>query len=76
MSKGGSKYEDKSPCGYATKCTSCPLPHCIYNGHNKPEIESRDRRILVLHNAGKTVTYIANVFDIPERTVKRVLKKK
>jgi len=71
------QYRDEG-CELAASCLNCPFPQCVYDlpgGGQRLLKERRDVEILRLKAAGKTIHELARLFQVSERTIRRVFKK-
>ena len=69
-------YEDRG-CDMAPSCLSCPFPKCLEEdpwGKQKFSKRRRDERMAELRREGKSVSEIADIFNVSDRTVGRALK--
>jgi DNA-binding CsgD family transcriptional regulator len=71
------QYKDDG-CEFADSCLNCPFPECIYAqpGGRQQWLKSlRDKEVRQLHSRGKSVKELAEMFDVSQRTIQRILKR-
>jgi hypothetical protein len=71
------RYQDDG-CEFADACLNCPFPECIYaqpGGRQHWLKEFRDREVRQLHNQGKDVRELAEMFGTSQRTIQRIFKR-
>jgi len=64
-------------CEVFQACLSCPLPRCVEEeprGQQRLRLAARNKRMVELRRSGKSVTDIAGLFGVSQRTVQRALR--
>ena len=64
-------------CSVFPSCLSCPLPRCLEEqprGQQRLRMTARNERMVELRRGGKSVSQIADLFGVSQRTVQRALK--
>jgi DNA-binding NarL/FixJ family response regulator len=70
-----SNWKDKG-CEFFPSCLNCPFPVCIEDeprGRQKMRKRDRESRIAALRSEGKSVSEIADMFNLSRRSVYRAL---
>ena len=69
------KWKDEG-CEFYPSCLNCPLPRCIEDepgGRQRVRKQVRNDKIVQLRRDGKSISEIADTFDISKRSVYRAL---